>query len=94
VESKEYSWAWVTGDRLLTDKPCELVYAHLVPSAASTGTILYNGTGAKGDEVINLVAAGAGGVEFSPPVPVYCEKGLYLVAGSAFTGCFVMWRHL
>lgn len=94
MQSSEFSWAWVTGDRLLTNKPCELVYAHLVSSGASTGTILYNGTDTKGDEINNLADAAAGSDDFNPRVPVYCAKGLYIAVGSNFTGCFVVWRHV
>ena len=94
MDSKEYSWAWVTASRLLTDHECELVYAYLAASGASAGTILYDGVNASGDVITHLVAAGADGLPFSPSVPVYCMKGLYITKGSGVTGIFVMWRHL
>lgn len=94
MESKEFSWAWVTADRLLTNLECELIYAYLVPSGAETGTIIYNGIGTTGDVVTYLVAAGATGHNFSPKVPIYCRKGLYITKGSATTGVLVVWRHL
>lgn len=94
MESKEYSWAWVTVSRLLTAKECELVYAHLVPSGAETGTIIYDGESASGDIVTYLVSTTVDGKEFKPPVPIYCRKGLYITKGSATTGIFVQWRNL
>jgi hypothetical protein len=86
MDSKEYSWTWVTASQLLTDLECELVYALLVP--------IYNGTGTTGDVVTYLVSAVATQQPFSPPVPIYCRKGLYITKGSATTGVLVVWRHL
>lgn len=93
-ESKEYSWAWLIANRLLSHGPCELVYVYMTPSGAETGTIIYNGQGTTGDVVVTLVAVVATGHKFAPRKPVYCDKGLYVVKGSATTGVFVMWREL
>ena len=93
-ESKEYSWEFVTASRCLTDRPCELVYAQNVPTGATVTSILYDGINANGKEIIALNAAVATNQSFAPPVPVYCERGLYVVPGTAVTGVFVMWRHL
>lgn len=94
MESKKYSWAWVTAARLLTDQECELVYAQNAPTGATTTSILYNGVDANGQEIIALNAAVAMDVPFNPPVPAYCDRGLYVVPGTAVTGVFVMWRNL
>jgi len=94
MDSKAYSWAWVTADRLLTDKECELVYAYLVPSAATTNSVLYNGTNTGGDPIVTLESAVVTGHKFAPPVPVYCPRGLYADVGTSVTGIFVMWRNL
>jgi len=93
-ESKEYSWAWVTASRCLTDHECELVFAQNVPTGATVTSILYEGIDANGKEIIALNAAVAQNTTFNPPAPVYCERGLYVVPGTAVTGVFVMWRHL
>jgi hypothetical protein len=94
LESKEYSWAWVTADRILTEGECELVYAYLVPSGAETDTHLRNGVDANADIVVTLKAATVTDKAFSPKVPVYCRKGLFADIGSATSGLFVQWRNL
>lgn len=94
VKSKEYSWAWVTADRLLSLGPCELICAYLVPSAATTDSVLYDGQNASGDTIITLKAATVRIMPFSPKAPVYCRKGLYVDVGSSVSGIFVQWREL
>lgn len=94
MESKEYSWAWVTADQLLSHGPCELLFAYLVVSAGSTDSHLYNGESAAEEKIVTLESAAVTGHEFKPPVPVYCSKGLYVDVGTVVTGIFVMWRNL
>lgn len=94
MDSKEFSWAWVTGDRKLSDGPCELIYAYLVVSAASTDTHLYNGENTTGDKIVTLESNSARGHAFNPKVPVYCRKGLYVDIGTSVTGVFVQWKEL
>lgn len=93
-ESKDYSWAWVTADRLLSHGPCELVYACLVPSGATTDSIIYNGESTSGKGIITLKAATVRIMPFSPKMPVYCDRGLYVDVGTSVTGIFVQWREL
>jgi hypothetical protein len=94
TDSKEYSWAWVTADRLLTDHECELVYAYMAVSGAETDTHLRNGVDANADIVVTLKSAVVTGLPFSPPVPIYCRKGLFADIGSATSGLLVVWRNL
>ena len=94
MESKEYSWAWVTGDRLLSHGHCELCMAYLVPSGATTNSSLYAGEGTDGDLIVTLKSAVVTGHPFKPPEPVYCRKGLYVDVGDNVTGIFVQWREL
>jgi len=95
AESKEYSWAWVTADRLLTDKECELVYALLVPSSSATCRArIYDGENTSGDTVVDLRTAQSNPVPFKPE-PVYCRRGLYVdCVTDNVLGVFVQWRHL
>ena len=94
TDSKEYSWAWVTADRLLTDLECELVFAHMAVSGAETDTHLRNGVDANADIVVTLKSAAVTGHKFNPKEPVYCRKGLYVDIGDNVTGIFVQWRNL
>jgi hypothetical protein len=92
--SKEYSWAWVTGDRKLTDRPAELVAAYLVVSAASIDSAIYNGSDTSGDKILALESAAVTNLAFEPPVPIYCSKGIFVDIGTAVTGILVQWRNL
>lgn len=93
-ESCRYSWAWLTADQLLSHGPCELLFAHLVVSAASTDTHLYDGDNTKGSKVVTLESEAVSGLTFKPPVPIYCRRGLYVDIGSNVTGLFIQWREL
>lgn len=94
MESKEYSWAWVTADRLLSHGACELLFAYLVVSAASTDSAIYDGENTTGDKIVDLKSAAVTGHPFEPAVPVYCRKGLYVDIGTSVTGIFIQWREL
>ena len=94
MESKEYSWEWVTYDQCLRHGECELLFVYLVPSGATTDSALYDGESTSGTPIATLKAAAVTGHEFSPPVPVYCRKGLYVDVGTSVTGIFVLWRNL
>jgi len=94
LESKNYSWEYVIADKCLTESECELVYACLVPSAATTDSALYNGRSTSGKKIIDLKDAVVANGEFNPSVPVYCPNGLYVDVGTSVTGIFVMWRNL
>ena len=95
VESKEYSWKWVTADELLSHGACELLYALFIPSDAATATaIVYNGENTSGDIVVSFRGAESRQSVFSPKAPVYCRRGLYVDCGSNTRGVFVQWREL
>lgn len=94
MESKDYSWAWVTTGRLLSHGPCELVFAHLVVGSANNYAFFYNGESTQGDSIVKLQAAQRTGRQFNPKVPVYCERGLYVDLSNNVDGVFVQWREL
>lgn len=93
-DSEKYSWAWVTADQKLSSGPCNLLYAYLVVSAASTDSHLYDGQNDQGDRVVTLESAVATGHPFRPPAPIFCRKGLYVDVGTNVTGIFVQWEDL
>lgn len=92
MESKEYSWKYVTADELLTPNPCELIYAKLTPTTDVGSAILYNGESVTGREIVKLAAGGLYNCECAPPVPVYCGRGLYVGSTSTIDGILVIWR--
>lgn len=95
VESKAYSWKWVTSDELLSKVPCELIFTHHVPSTAGTSTVnFYNGEDNSGDLIIQCRTAESRATVFAPPKPVYCRRGLYVDIKANCLGVFVMWREL
>jgi len=88
----EYSWAWVTADRILTTGPADLVYAAVVPSASTTDSAIYDGVDANGQLVVMLAAAVVAVWEFAPTRSVYCRSGIFVHFGTSVTGIFVQWR--
>ena len=95
MESKEYSWKWVTASELLSNRACELIFAHLIPSEAGTCTAtIYDGENALGAVITAMRTAISQHCDFAPPIPVYCRKGLYFQSITIVKGCFIMWREL
>lgn len=95
MDSKAYSWKFITADELLSHGPCELLYALLVPSGAGTCTAtLYNGENTSGEKIVDFRCAESKEQEFNPPQPVYCRLGLYFDALTIVKGIFVQWREL
>lgn len=94
TENKEYQWKYVTADECLAQGACELLFAYLVVSAASTDSALYDGTNTGGKKIADLKCAAVTGHPFRPPKPVYCHAGLYVDIGTNVSGIFVQWRKL
>ncbi len=94
IESKDISWAWVTADRALSKQKCELIYAHVANTGATTDSVIYDGVDANGKKIVQLYNAAATGLNFNPPLPVFCENGLFVDVGSNITGILVQWRNL
>lgn len=95
VESKEYSWKWVTDDELLSHGACELLFAFLVSDGTGTcGADLYDGENTTGTRIVRFRLAASATRAFSPKVPVYCRRGLYVGALVYARGIFIQWREL
>jgi len=94
VESKAYSWKWVTDDELLSRGACELLFAHLVVSGGNGTATLYDGENTSGDKIITMQTQAKTGLQFHPKEPIYCRRGLYVGDSSSLTGVFVQWREL
>lgn len=95
MDSKEYSWAWVTADRLLSHGACELQSAHIFPRGTGTcNVVLYDGENTSGDVIFNYSSPTDRVTPFVPKEPVYCRRGLYVGGTSILDGIFVQWREL
>lgn len=94
IESKEWSWEFVTADKVVAEGPCEINRLHLVPSGASTGTAVYDGASTEGTKIIGLVAA-TRTTHHTPFVPpIYCGQGIYIDIGTNVEGVLIQYRRL
>lgn len=94
MDSREYSWAWVTADRRLSLGPCELVFALLTAGAGNADVTLYDGENTSGDIILTLEALQHVTQQAHLLVFAYCRRGLYVDIGTNVTGCFIQWREL
>lgn len=94
MDSKEYSWKYVTVDELLSHGPCELVYARLTPDTLAGYARLYAGENDTAEEIVELASSGLFNCECAPPVPIFCRRGLYIGKTSSIDGVLVVWREL
>ena len=94
MESKKYSWKWLTADELLSHGPCELVFAMLTSASAAATATLYNGENTTGQVIVVLEATTNISQQIHVPQGIYCERGLYVDVDSNATGILVQWREL
>lgn len=94
VESKEYSWAWIEEDQLLSHGACELVYAVLTSKDAVGTVYIYDGENTNGDLIARLECGVKRSQEFKPAKPIYCRRGLYIDIYEKLYGVFVQWKEL
>jgi len=93
MDSKEYSWKWITASELLSRSACDLIDAHLVPDAAGTSTAeYYNGEDDNGELIIKTRIAASQHCDLHPTVPIYCRRGLYVKVTANVRGILVQWR--
>jgi hypothetical protein len=95
MDSKEYSWKWVTTDELLSHGPCELLFAMLSCGAAASYVTLYDGENTLGTPIVTIKTNAAISQQLHLTAPIYCRKGLYVdVYDTNVTGVLVQWREL
>jgi len=94
VESKAYSWKWVTATELLSLRACEVLHAFLTSAAASSTATLYDGEDTSGEIIAVLEATTNISLQIHFSKPVYCRRGLYVVLDSNVAGLFIQWREL
>ena len=91
-DSKEYSWVSLLAAGRICDQPCELLHVYVRPTAANSELIVYNGNDASGQVVVDMFSTTFDGYSFTPPEPVYCDKGLAVVFTAQVTRVFVQFR--
>lgn len=95
MESKAFSWAWVTADQVLSHGPADLLYVLFIPSSSATATAtIYNGENTTEPPVVAFRTAQSRQSEFRPPEPVYCRRGIFVNDIANVKGLFVQWREL
>lgn len=94
VESKKYSWAWVTASRLLSHGACELC-CFMLTATTDFGTVnIYDGENTNGDLIAIVECLANRSQMFCPKFPIYCRRGLYIERVANVFGAFVQWREL
>ena len=89
--SKDYSWKLVTDAELLCKGACDFLYAKLTSDTTVSDVTLYDGENVNGKKICKIDAAGLYNNECSPPVALYCPRGLYI--GTITTGdVLIVWR--
>ena len=94
IESKQYSWRWLTGSGPLSHGPCELCYAMITSAAAASAATLYDGESATGDIIAILEGPATISQQMHFMAPIFCNKGLYVALDQNVTGVLVQWREL
>lgn len=92
LESRDYSWRYITSSSMITDQPCELVCVDMCPSAGAAQITIYNGIDASGNVIQNIYAAVQLNMPFNPPKPIYCSKGIYIDHTANITSTLVQFR--
>ena len=95
MDSKSYSWKWVTADEILSHGPCELLHVLFIPSSSATATAtIYDGEDTNGTVIVAFRTAQSRQAELKPPRPIYCRRGLYVDDIANTKGVFVQWKGL
>lgn len=93
-DSKEWSWEFVVASGVVVEGECEISHLHLVPKAASTGTIVYDGTDANGRVLTHMVAAVITNAHMPFRPPAYMSQGIYVTLSANATGLLIQYRRL
>lgn len=94
LESKEYSWKFITADECLSHRACELCCTYQVPNKPNSEVDIYDGENTNGDRITRVETSSQCCLSFCPKEPVYCRRGLYINIIKGTLGIFVQWREL
>ena len=93
IDSKRYSWKWVTVNSILCRTPCEVCAVILTSDGTESVATLYNGVDGSGEVIAIVRALGNRSCPFNIHHHIYCSKGLYVdvKTDAHVTGMFVQW---
>ena len=91
VESKDYSWKWITASELLTKQPCDLCFVILTCDDANDSATIYDGESASGEIVATIKALQNRSVGLNIHHHIFCRKGLYVALGDNCLGALIQW---
>jgi len=92
LESKEYSWKWITADELLCKTPCEICHVLLTCKGANCRVEIYDGEDTSGKYIARVEALANRSVSIDIHHHIYCERGLYLdLYEDTVNGVLVQW---
>lgn len=97
VESKVYSWKWITASELLSLRACDLCHLILTGDGTECYVTIYDGENTSGQVVMVLRALGKASVTIVLHHHIYCRRGLYIhFPGNTdhVTGVFAQWLEL
>lgn len=92
MDSKEYSWKWVTADELLSKTAVDLCQIILTCANGNCNMKVYNSENDIGDYVMRLKALQNRSVNAGILCHIYCRRGLFVTLDGNCLGAFVQWR--
>ncbi|MBA7568162.1 hypothetical protein ES708_09883 [subsurface metagenome] len=94
MDSKDYSWKWVTAEELLSHGACELCYVKVNPVDSTCNVTIYDGENALGRIIAVIDSEFVTNCELLPKEPIYCRRGLFIGLMTGCAGMLVQWREL
>ena len=92
MDSKDYSWKWVTADELLSKTACDLCQIVLTCNVGNCNMKVYNGESETGEYVMRLKGLQNRSVNAGIHNHPYLRRGLFVTLDGNCLGAFVQWR--
>ena len=92
MESKQYSWKWVTDDEIVSKMACEICMIALTCDGANANVTVYDGEDDNGELVMVVKGLQNRTVDINIDHHIYCRRGIYLVMSPAVFGVFIQWK--
>lgn len=91
MDSKEYSWKWVTGNELLSKGACDLCQIILTCHGGACNMKVINGEDESGEYVMRLKSLQNRSINAGIHNHPYLRRGLYVTLDGNCLGAFVQW---